>query len=530
MTDRAKPPQERAEALVTVGVPCAYAEGSALSARAEFLAVDLGAESGRALLGGFDGEKVALREVHRFPNTPVRVVDGLHWDVLRIMGEVKEGLARSARQAGKLESVGVDAWGVDFALLDRDGALVSNPYHYRDDRTAGMMERAAERVPDEQVYRSTGIQFMPLNTLYQLLALEDSPLLEAADALLMMPDLIGYWLAGEMACEYTGATTTQLYDLNARDWEWGLMRRMGIPTRIFPKIVPSSAQLGTLLPEVGEEVGLGELPVTAVAAHDTASAVVAVPAEGENFAYISSGTWSLVGVEMYHPVATAEGLRHNFTNEGGFGGTVRLLRNVMGLWLLQECRRVWVQKGSSYSYEKLVRLAETAPPFGALVDPDHPGFLAPKDMPSRIRDYCKETGQNLAEEPGAVARCIFESLALKYRLVLEKAEEVSGRRVEAVHIVGGGAQNDLLCRLTADAIRRPVVAGPVEATALGNVMVQAFARGHVGSLEEIRAVVRSSMEPQTYEPGDGAQEWDEAFGRLVEMVEGPRLQRSEESG
>ncbi len=489
-----------------------------MNGRANFLAVDLGAESGRVFLGSFDGERVALREVHRFPNVPVRVADGLHWDVLRIMNEVQEGLAKTVRESEDLASVGVDTWGVDFALLDRDGALVSNPYHYRDPRTQGMMERAAERVTDEELYRTTGIQFMPLNTLYQLLAFEGSPLLGAADTLLMMPDLIGYWLTGEKACEYTVATTTQLYDLGARDWARELMQRLNVPARIFPEIIPSGTQLGTLLPEVREETGLGEVPVTATATHDTASAVVAVPAEGP-FAYISSGTWSLVGVEADGPVTSEGALRHNFTNEGGFGGTVRLLRNVMGLWLLQECRRTWARDGHDHSYEELVRLAEAAPPFGPLVDPDHPGFLAPGDMPARLRDFCAKTGQSLAEEPGTVVRCVFESLALKYRWVLERAEEVSGQRAEAVHVVGGGARNSLLCRLTAEAARRPVVAGPVEATALGNVMVQAYARGYVGSLAEIREVVRSSIEVETYAPESSADEWDGAFERFSKLID-----------
>lgn len=488
-----------------------------MNGRESILAVDLGAESGRVFLGDFDGERVDLREVHRFPNLPVRVADGLHWDVLRIMHEIKEGLAKVSRDGGDPTSVGVDTWGVDFALLDRDGALISNPYHYRDPRTEGMMEEAARRVPEEEIYRTTGIQFMPLNTLYQLLASEGSPLLEAADTLLMMPDLVGYWLTGEKACEYTVATTTQLYDLDAGDWAGGLMRRMNIPDRIFPEIIAPGTQLGTLLPDVREETGLGEVPVTATATHDTAAAVVAVPAEGP-FAYISSGTWSLVGVETGRPVTSEGALRHNFTNEGGFGGTVRLLRNVMGLWLLQECRRTWARNGRDHSYEELVRMAEAAPPFAALVDPDHPGFLGPGDMPARIRDFCARTGQDLAEEPGSVARCVFESLALKYRWVLERAEEVSGQRAETVHVVGGGARNSLLCRLTAEAASRPVVAGPVEATALGNVMVQAYARGYVGSLAEIRDVVRASTGVRTYVPEGGADEWDEAFGKFSELM------------
>ena len=492
-----------------------------MSATADFLAVDLGAESGRALLGSFDGGRIDLREVHRFPNAPVRVTDGLHWDVLGIWREVKEGLAKAGRESGRLESVGVDAWGVDLALLERDGALVSNPYHYRDPRTEGMMEKAAERVPEAEIYRTTGIQFMPINTLYQLLAMENSSLLAAAETLLMMPDLIGYWLTGERACEYTDATTTQLYDADAGDWAWDLMRKMGVPERLFPGIVAPGTRLGPLLAEVARETEVQEgLPVTAVASHDTASAVVAVPAEGENFAYISSGTWSLVGVELPQPAVAPEGMRANFTHEGGFGGTTRFLKNVMGLWLLQECRRTWAREGHEYSYEDLIRLAEAVPAGGSLVDPDHSAFLPPGDMPGRIRRFCRETHQSPPEEPGEVVRCVLESLALKYRWVLERAEEITGRRAEVVHVVGGGVRNTLLNQLTADATRRPVRAGPVEATALGNLMVQAYARGYLGSLEEIRAAVRgSSVEVRDYRPTGSADGWDEAYERLRRVME-----------
>jgi rhamnulokinase len=487
-----------------------------MSAKADFLAVDLGAESGRAVLGGFDGERVELQEVHRFPNAPARVAGGLYWDVLGIWQEIKAGLGKAGRESGRLESVGVDSWGVDFALLDRDGALVSNPRHYRDPRTEGMMEKAAQRMPEAEIYGTTGIQFMPINTLYQLLAMEGSPLLEVAETLLMMPDLVGYWLTGERACEYTNATTTQLYDANARDWAWDLMRRTGVPELLFPGIVAPGKRLGPLLAEVAEETGVEEgLPVTAVASHDTASAVVAVPAEGEDFAYISSGTWSLVGVELPEPAITPEGMRANFTNEGGFGGTTRFLKNVMGLWLLQECRRTWAREGRELSYEELTRLAEAVPSGVSLLDPDHPAFLPPGDMPGRIRRFCRETGQSPPEEPGEVARCVLESLALKYRWVLERAEEITGRRAEVIHVVGGGVQNTLLCQLTADATRRPVRAGPVEATALGNVMVQAYAGGYLGSLGEIRAAVRNSpVEVRDYRPAGSRDEWEDAYERL----------------
>jgi rhamnulokinase len=477
---------------------------------ATFLAIDLGAESGRAFLGRFDGERVTLEEIHRFPNEPVQLVDGLHWDVLSIFREIKRGLAKAAAEVDGLESVGVDSWGVDFALLDREGALVSNPLNHRDHRTEGMVEKAFEWVPKEEIYETTGIQFIRINTLYQLLAMRGSPLLEVTESLLLIPDLINYWLTGEKACEFTNATTTQLYSLQAGGWAPDLLQRMSLSVDVFPKIVPPATELGPLLPEVAEEVGLGaQHPVVAVASHDTASAVVAVPAEGESFAYISSGTWSLVGVETPEPVVTQEAMDANFTNEGGFGGRTRFLKNVMGLWLLQECRRIWAQEGQEYSYEELTRLAEEAPASGPLVDPDHPSFLAPGDMPSRIRRFCEATDQRAPEEVGEVARCIFESLALKYQWVVAQTGEIAGQNVEAVHVVGGGSQNFLLCQLTADATRLPVLAGPVEATALGNVMVQAYARGYVGSLEEIRAVVSRSTDINRYTPGGDADEWDE---------------------
>lgn len=492
-----------------------------MAVETSFLAVDLGAESGRAVLGRFDGERMALEEVHRFPNTPVRLPDGLHWDVLRIVQEVKTGLAKAVGNGGRLQSLGVDSWGVDFALLDRDGALISNPYHYRDSRTDGMDERAFDRVPKEEIYATTGIQFLPINTLYQLLAMEDSPLLETAQTLLMIPDLISYWITGVGACESTNASTTQLYDPRSGSWAYGLLEKLGLPSRIFGEIIPPGTQLGLLLPDVAEETGIeGDLPVTAVASHDTASAVVAVPAEDENFAYISSGTWSLMGVELSAPAFTPEGMHANFTNEGGFEGTTRFLKNVMGLWLLQECRRTWARQGRDYSYEELARLAETSPSTGSVLDPDHPAFLRPGDMPDRIRRYCRETGQGPPGDPGAVVRCVLESLALKYRWVIERAEEITSRQVDIIHIVGGGVRNALLCQLTADATRRPVRAGPVEATALGNLMVQAYSRGYLGSLEEIRVAVRTSpVEVRDYLPAGSEDEWTDAYERFRRIMD-----------
>ena len=483
---------------------------------AGYLAVDLGAESGRVVLGRFDGGRVSLEEVHRFPNRTVSLPDGLHWDVLRILCEIKDGLAKAARET-HVEGVGVDSWGVDFGLLDGEGALLSNPYHHRDPRTEGMMDEAFGLVPREEIYETTGIQFLPINTIYQLLAMRGSPLLGIAETLLLIPDLINYWLTGERACEYTNATTTQLIGLETGGWSRELLNRLDLPSLLLAPIVSPGTELGPLLPEVAEEVGTGS-PVFAVASHDTASAVVAVPAESDDFAYISSGTWSLVGVETRGPVVTPEAIGANFTNEGGFGGRTRFLKNVMGLWLLQECRRQWAKEGHEYSYEELARLAEGTPS-GPLIDPDHPVFLTPGDMTARIRRFCEETGQTPPEEPAAFARCVFESLALKYGYTIEQAQSLTDQTIETVNVVGGGAQNTLLCQLTADAARLPVAAGPVEATALGNVMVQAFAQDRVASPEEIRAVVRDSFEASTYEPGGNAEEWSglrERFSRLIE--------------
>ena len=482
---------------------------------AGYLAVDLGAESGRVVLGRFDGGRVSLEEVCRFPNMAVRLPDGLHWDVLRILCEIKDGLAKGM-QGESIEGIGVDSWGVDFGFLDREGTLVSNPYHHRDPRTEGMMEEAFGLVPKEEIYQTTGIQFLPINTLYQLLALRESPLIEAAETMLLIPDLINYWLTGEKACEYTNATTTQLVDLEEGGWARDLFEAMGLPSRILAPIVPPATELGPLFPEVAEELG-ADPPVFAVASHDTASAVVGVPAQGDDFAYISSGTWSLVGVETPNPVVTREAMEANFTNEGGFAGRTRFLKNVMGLWILQECRRQWAREGKEYSYEELARLAEDAPP-GPLVDPDHPAFLNPGDMTARIRRFCEETGQTPPEEPAAFARCVFESLALKYGHAIEQAQSLTNQTIGTVNVVGGGSQNALLCQLSADASGLPVAAGPVEATAMGNVMVQAFAQSQVGSLEDIRAVISDSFEASTFEPGGDADEWAglrERFSRII---------------
>jgi rhamnulokinase len=484
-----------------------------------FLALDLGAESGRAMIGRFDGDRLALEEVHRFANGPVRLLDSLHWDALRLFGELKQGLARAVHERGlRLASLGLDTWGVDFALLDRRGELLGNPYHYRDARTQGMLEKAFRRVPREEIFQETGIQFMQINTLYQLLAmaLADSPLLAAADTLLMMPDLLNYWLTGQQVSERTIASTSQCLNPETGGWAAALVERLGVPARIFPPIVEPGSVLGSLWPAVAEETGAGALAVVAPGCHDTACAVAAVPAETARYAYLSSGTWSLMGAEVQHPVITAKSREYNFTNEGGVCGTIRLLKNITGLWLIQECRRAWQAEGRDLSYQDITRLAEAAPPFSAFLDTDAGDFLAPGDMPRRIADYCARGGQAAPRDAGAIARVVLESLALKYRWTLEKLEELLGYRADALHIVGGGSQNELLNRFTADAIGRPLVAGPVEATAIGNVMMQMLAVGEIGSLEEGRDVVRRSFEARAYAPRDtGA--WDAAYEKYLKV-------------
>jgi rhamnulokinase len=484
------------------------------------LAIDIGAESGRAVLGRFDGERVALEETYRFLNEPVRLPTGLHWDALRLLHETGRALARSGGADDPPRSIGIDTWGADFGLLDRAGTLVGNPVHYRDGRTVGMPQRASQLVPWPDIYAATGIQHLQLNTLYQLLAMDGTPLLAAAERLLLMPDLLAYWICGEVANERTNASTTQLYDPVRRDWATGLIERLGLPGRLFRQpIVDPGTPLGPLLPALASTVGLAAgTTVVAVGSHDTASAVAAIPAAGDDWAYISSGTWSLVGVETPAPVLTAEARVANLTNEVGVGGTIRLLKNVMGLWLLQECRRTWEREGRAYAYDELVRLGEAAPPFGPLVDPDHPSLLAPGDMPARIAALCVEGGQAPPGGVGATIRCILESLALKYRWVLDRLEAVTGRPIATVHVVGGGARNALLSRLTADATRRRVLAGPVEATALGNVLVQVMASGELASLADIRAVVRRSVAVDTFEPVGDASAWDAAHDRLSRLV------------
>jgi rhamnulokinase len=490
------------------------------------VAFDLGAESGRSIVGHFDGNRIALAEARRFPTRSVRLPEGLYWDALGLCSELTSALAEVHASGAHIRSVGVDSWGVDFGLIDANGALVANPLSHRDGRAAGFVAEALNRVPAEDIYATTGIQLLPFNTLFQLLALDAASALDRAETLLLIPDLLAYWLTGERHVEETNASTTQLLDARTGDWAGDLIQRFGLPRRIFPSIVRAGSILGGLLPHVAEATGLSRgTPVAAVASHDTASAVVAVPAAaGKKTAYISSGTWSLVGIELDEPVLSSRARAANLTNERGFGGTTRLLKNVMGLWLVQEVRRAWLRDGEAPSYADLAALAEGAPG-GVLFDPDLPELLTPGDMPARIRAACVRNGHPDPDERPALLRAIFESLACKYRFVLEEIESVTGRTIETVHVIGGGSQNAFLCQLTANVSRRAVLAGPVEAAALGNVLVQLHAFGDVASLTEMRQVVRSSTQLSSYEPDSAAERWNELYGRFRAVLDSEVLTR-----
>lgn len=488
----------------------------------KFAAVDLGAESGRVLVGSFDGERVELAEAHRFPNVSVRAGDTLYWDVLRLWHDIQDGLGKAVAAHGtELSGIGVDTWGVDFGLLDANDALLGNPVHYRDKRNEGMMEKAFATMPRRELFGSTGLQFLPFNTLFQLLALktQNSPQLGMAHSLLMMPDLLHFWLTGQKSSEYTIASTSQMLDAKSRSWDADLLNRFGLPSHILPQITAPGTTLGRVLSSVAERTGLSPAtPVIAPGSHDTASAVVAVPAQGHNWAYLSSGTWSLMGIELAEPLINERVAELNFTNEGGVGHTIRFLKNIAGLWLVQECRRSWLRAGQEYSYAELTQHASEAAPLQAFIEPDDPAFAAPSDMPTAIRDFCQRTGQQPPEGVGATIRCCVESLALKYRWTFERLEELRGAPLDALHIVGGGTQNKLLSQLTADCLQRPVITGPVEATAVGNILTQAMGVGALKGLDDIRAVVRRSFSPETFEPDAGAATaWNDAYAKYLRL-------------
>ncbi|MEV1080188.1 rhamnulokinase family protein [Streptomyces sp. NPDC050211] len=473
-----------------------------------YAAVDLGASSGRVMVGRVGADSLELTEAHRFVNRPVRVPEGLRWDVLGLYAGVLDGL----RAAGQVDSVGIDSWAVDYGLLDADGALLGNPVHYRDARTEGVAEKVWATVPAPELYAATGLQYAPFNTLYQLVAARSTQQLAYAKRLLLVPDLLAYWLTGEQGTELTNASTTQLIDPRTRDWSYDVASRLRIDLGLFAPLRQPGDPAGVLRPEVLEETGLtGPVPVTTVGSHDTASAVAAVPAEGERFAYICTGTWSLAGLELDAPVVSEASRAANFTNELGLDGTVRYLRNIMGLWLLQECVRAW----GGPELGGLLLDAAKAPALRSVVDAGDSAFLAPGRMPERIAEACRVSGQPVPESPAEITRCILDSLALAHRRAIEEAQRLAGHPVDVVHIVGGGTRNALLCQLTADACGLPVVAGPTEAAALGNVLVQARAHGLVGDLAGMRRLLTRTQPLTRYEPRGDIARWREAEARLT---------------
>ena len=484
-------------------------------ATAKFIAFDLGAESGRAMLALFDGERIILHEAHRFANVPVRVLNSLHWDTLRLFDDMKIGLQKIALEHHDIMGIGVDTWGVDFALLGRDDELLGNPFHYRDARTQGMMARVFEKVPREIVFEQTGVQFMEINSLYQLYAMQlhNAPALEHAHTFLLMPDLFNFWLTGYTACEFTDATTTQCFDPRVKNWAYPLLQALEIPTDIFPQIILPGTVLGSLHKNLADELGIENVVVIAPACHDTGSAVAGAPLQNENVAWLSCGTWSILGANVSEPIINAASLQYNFTNEGGVNDTFRLCKNVMGLWILQECRREWRKQNPELSYADLVNEAERAPALHSLIDPDDEIFLRPGDMPARIAEFCARTQQPIPQTRGEITRCVLESLALKYRFQLERLEKMLGENFQQIQMFGGGIQNQLLCQLTADATNKFVTAGPIEATTLGNVLMQMLALGQIDSLEQGREVIRHSFEMKAYEPRV-RDAWADAYARF----------------
>ncbi len=484
---------------------------------ANYIAVDLGAESGRVMLGRIADGRLKLEQVHRFGNGPVQEQGTLRWDFPKLLTEIKTGIGMAAKVTdGRVAGIGVDTWGVDFGLLGADGKLLENPYHYRDSRTNGMMDKAFALMPKRRVYESTGIQFMQLNSLYQVLAmrLANSDVLARTDRLLFVADLISYFLCGKAFGEYTLASTSQMMDMKTGKWSGPIFKELALPMKIMPKVIMPGAVVANRTSSVAKEIGCGKIPVIAVGSHDTASAVLGVPASGDKWAYLSSGTWSLMGVELPSAIVNDKTFQYEFTNEGGVENTIRLLKNIMGLWLVQECKRQWQREGQDLSYGELAQMATKAKPFFGYVNCDNSDFLAPGDMPARINKCLSDTGQKATQDKGQMVRLVLESLALKYRRVLSAIEDVTGSVVDVLHIVGGGIQNELLCQFTANATGKKVITGPIEATASGNILMQAKATGQVKSIAEARTVIRNSFEMKEYRPQDIAL-WEKQYAKFV---------------
>lgn len=482
------------------------------------LAFDFGASSGRAIIGFFDGDKITLEEVHRFSNDPVSVGGTVYWDVLRLFYEIKQGIIK-AKIAGGFDSIGIDTWGVDFGLIDSEGKLMENPVHYRDARTVGLVDEAFKTMPKEKLYGITGIQFMELNTLFQLISLKKYRpwMLERADKMLFMPDLFGYMLTGKMCAEYSIASTSQLIDLDKRTWSKEILDAFGIKESVFASLVQPGMVLGELSKEVCEECGVDPVPVISVCGHDTQSAITSVPCEDGDFAFLSSGTWSLFGTELDKPIVNETSMNINITNEGGFDGSTGFLKNIIGLWLIQESRRQWKREGKEYSYADLEKLALAAEPFKCFIDPDAPEFVPHGNIPERVREFCRKTGQFVPETVGEIMRCIYESLAMKYRLTFEKLRECTERDYPVIHVIGGGTKDGLLCQMTANSCDRTVKAGPIEATVMGNVAVQLMSDGSVKNIGQARKIVADSSELKTFEPKD-TDKWAGAYEDFLKII------------
>ena len=485
-----------------------------------FLALDLGAESGRAILGSIDGDQLKLNEIHRFNNDPVYIGNRFYWNPLSIFVEMKHGLALAETSRNIcIDAVGIDTWGVDFALLDKNDTLLDNPRNYRDDRTNGFPQQAFKEVSKKDIFAQTGTQFLKINTLYQLLSMRNTTSLDVATTLLMMADLFNFFFTGSKTTEFSNATTTQMYNPNTGTWAYDLLNRFQLPTNFLPNIVEPGTIIGSLRGSIQKELNLPNIPFIAPATHDTGSAVAAIPIKkGQgDFIYISSGTWSLMGIQTDKPILSRQALENNFTNEGGFGHTFRFLKNIMGLWIIQECRRDWHKTGMQLDYERLIDLANKATPFAALFDPDDERFLAPGDMPKRLKEYWIESEQEFVDSPGSLVRSTLESLSLKYRYTCELIESILQRDFDVIHMVGGGVQNKLLCQFTANATKKTVIAGPVEATAIGNIIVQAIGINEVSNIDQAHQLIRNSFVTETYIPREN-EIWDSAYEKFVDIV------------
>ncbi len=486
------------------------------------LGFDYGASSGRAMLGIYDGGKITLEEIHRFSNDPVNINGTLYWDVLRLFHELKAGIIECRKKGhGDISSIAIDTWGVDFGLLDKEGRLLENPIHYRDTRTDGIIDEVCEIIPKKEIYDRTGIQFMQFNTLYQLYAIQkDRPeLLERADKMLFMPDLISYFLTGAKYSEYSIASTAQMLDIKTGDWDRDLLDKIGVPHHFLADIIDGGKIVGTLKEEICDEVGIEPIPVISVAGHDTGSAVMSAPANTDNFAFLSSGTWSLLGTELKGPIVSEKAAELEYSNEGGFNRTIRFLKNIMGLWIYQDCRRQWNREGDIMTFDELEFGARKAKPFRSLIDPDNPDFYHHGHMAEKVQEFCKRTGQPVPEEKPQIVRCIMESLALKYRHVYEGLEEVVGKRIPNLHIVGGGCKNAMISQFTANALGRTITTGPIEATATGNILAQLIALGYIEGMEEARQVTRNSFEIKEWHPED-TEKWDEVYNHFVNDIVG----------